>query len=293
VRLALSGTEVPPANGVETFIAAARRLGVNCVEFWYPQNSERLGLRKSIDRLSQARISVACVATATELGTDGDVSAPQQTIIEAVHIAADIGCHQVNTYFGWPSILDDKRSIEIYRRNLQPCLRVAEAAKVVLVLENEFDGFGCDPLGTDLTRRPNSVMHLMAAVDSPFFRLTFDPCNAYFAGLDPHETYETLAPYIAYVHLKDGKAVSNDAQTPDGWRRFADHGQCYVTCPLGDGDVGWPQLFRHLNRDGYDGYFATEPHCEARHLMAGWEQAVGFLQRSWNADATSRSGGAT
>lgn len=277
VQLALSGTEVPSSDGVETLVAAARALGVNYVEFWHPQNSEKLGLRSSMDRLSQAGIGVACVATATELGTDGDVSTSQQTIIEAVHIASDIGCRQVNTYFGWPSVLDDGRSIEIYRRNLQPCLRAAEASEIVLVLENEFDGFGCDPLGTDLTRRPDSMAELMAAVDSPFFRLTFDPCNAYFAGLDPHEAYELLAPYIAYVHLKDGKAVSKDTPTPVGWRRFADHGRCYVTCPLGDGDVGWPQLFKNLNRDGYDGYLATEPHCEAGYLMAGWEQAVAFL----------------
>jgi sugar phosphate isomerase/epimerase len=286
VHLALSGTEISPGEGTDPLVAAARNLGVGWVEFWYPRNSEKLGLDPSMALLAQAGIRVACVATATELGNEGDASAAQQVIIKAVHIAAEIGCGMVNTYFGWPSVPDDKRSMEIYRRNLEPCLRAAEASGVVLVLENEFDGFGMDPFGADLTRRPESVAALMTAVDSRYFRLTFDPCNAYFAGLHADEAYDILAPYISYVHLKDGVVISGGTPTPPGWQRFADHGQHYVTCPLGEGQVGWTQLLRKLNRDNYSGFLSLEPHCEPGQLIDAWKQAVGFFKTASAAECT-------
>jgi sugar phosphate isomerase/epimerase len=274
LQLVLSGTEIAVGQGVDPLVTAAQRLGIGWVELWYPRNSEKLGLIPTLARLARAGIRVACVGTATELGGDGDTSAAQHTIIEAIRIAADLGCGMVNTYFGWPGFLDDRRSTEIYRRNLEPCLRAAEQAGIILTLENEFDGFGCDPLGTDLTRRPESLAALMDAVGSEHFRVTFDPCNAYFAGLDPGDAYDQLAPYITYVHLKDGMAAGGALRTSAGWRQFTDHGRHYVTCPLGVGGVGWPSLFSRLRRDGYAGFLSLEPHCEPERLPAAWEQAA-------------------
>lgn len=278
MQLALSGTEIAAAQGIEPLINTAQHLGVDCVEFWYPRNSEKLGLGASLARLSQAGIRVACVATATELCCEGDVSLAQHTITEAVRIAAEIECDMVNTYFGWPSVLDDHRAIEIYCRNLQPCLRAAEAAGVTLTLENEFDGLGCDPLGTDVTRRPESLAALMKTIDSTCFRVTFDPCNAYFAGVDPSHAYDILAPYITYVHLKDGVAAGGDMTVSPGWQLFVDNGHRYVTCPLGEGDIDWPQLFYKLHRDRYTGFLSLEPHCEPEWLVPAWKQAIDFVQ---------------
>jgi sugar phosphate isomerase/epimerase len=276
MRLVLSGTEIPPGDGAAPLAAAAADLGVGWVEFWYPRNSSRLGLAASLACLAEAGIRVACVGTATELGTQRDAPAAQETLIDAVRIAADIGAGLVNTYFGWPPVLDDARSAQTYLRNLRPCLRAAEQAGVVLVLENEFDGFGRDQLGADLTRRPDSLAALMAAVDSPHFRLTFDPCNAYFAGLDPAAMYDVVAPYVGYVHLKDG----DDRPPAPGWRRFTDHGRSYATCPLGQGQVGWPGLLARLRRDGYQGFLSSEPHCEQANLGPAWRQAASYVREA-------------
>ncbi len=70
-----------------------------------------------------------------------------------------------------------------------------------------------------------------------------------FFGETPQITYETLAPYIRHVHIKDSYMLGARVQY----------------CALGDGDLPVQSIFRLLIERGYDGYFSFE-------WLKRWEQ---------------------
>ena len=279
MKIGLSGGELAVTEGVRPLIEACARLGVRWVELWYPLNTEAIGLEGTLALLAEAGVAVGSIGTATELGCDGSVSAAQRTIEEAVEVANRVGCGLVNTYFGWPSIRDDRRSIQTFCANVAPCLAAARRSGVVITLENEFDSFGRDPIGADVTRRTDALECLVDAVGPAApFRITFDPCNAYFAGEDPAQMYERLATHIVHVHVKDGFAAGSGRTAPPAWRRFLDHGCEYTTCALGEGEIGWGGLLTEMAERGYRGLLTLEPHVQRAQLADAWEQAVGYLR---------------
>jgi sugar phosphate isomerase/epimerase len=279
MKIGLSGGELAVTEGVRPLIEACGRLGVRWVELWYPLNTEAMGLEGTLALLAGAGIAVDSIGTATELGGDGSVSDAQRTVEEAVEVADHVGCGLVNTYFGWPSIRDDTRSIRTFCANLEPCLAAARRSGVVITLENEFDSFGRDPIGADVTRRTDALERLVDAVGSAApFGITFDPCNAYFAGVDPAQMYERLAAHIVHVHVKDGFAAGPERTATPAWRRFLDHGCEYSTCALGEGEIGWGGLLGAMAERGYRGLLTLEPHVQRAKLADAWEQALGYLR---------------
>ena len=276
MHIVFSGTELKDGEPIAPLINAARRHGGEWLELWYPKNLVLEGVDATLDQLASAGLRVAAVVTGTELGNTGDPAPHQDLMIKALDLAHRIGCGLVGTYFGYRPDQDDNSSIEAYVKNVAPCVERAEALGVTLTLENEFDCFGRDRAGSDPTRRPEAIVRLMERVRSPRFRLTFDPCNAYFAGLEPFPWfYDAVRPYVGYVHVKDG-GRSNGAAHP-AWIAFTDHGRRYITCPLGEGALNWPGLLRALARDSYNGFLTLEPHGRTEHRDAAWDHAASTL----------------
>lgn len=282
MQLALSGTELESEEPIDQLLLCATELRISFVELWYPKNTEAEGLEQTLARLSDVGIQVACVSTSSELFRGGGSYQDQLLLLEAIHLAEQFRAPFVNTYFGQHSVYDDVQAIATYADYLEPCLEQAQLRGVTIVLENEFDAFEVDPLGSDISRRPLSLLHLFERVDSPHFRLNFDACNFYCAGVEPYPySYELLAPYIAYCHVKD---VSRSDQAPcvvdpmHAWRRYKDHKNEFVMTPLGDGEIPWSALLRRLHSDGYHGFLTLEPHAAKLQLARAWEQAAGYVR---------------
>ena len=224
-------------------------------------------------------LSVACISTPTALyGADRENSL---TLLgTAVGLAVASGATMVNTYFGHTDELDDARAIGMYSQAIVPVLDRAVEVGATVVLENEFDAFGWDPAGSDITRRPAALAALCARIDSPAFGLTFDPANFCCAGVDPRgEALPRLASHIRYVHVKDVISVPDTAKpTTPGWVRYRDHDLAFETTRLGTGDVPWPGLLAELARNAYSGYLTLEPHCEPQRLLAEVRQSAGYLR---------------
>jgi hypothetical protein len=83
MKIGLSGGELAVTEGVRPLAEACGRLGVRWVELWYPLNTAAIGLEATLTLLAGAGISAGSVGTATELGSDGNVSAARRTIEEA------------------------------------------------------------------------------------------------------------------------------------------------------------------------------------------------------------------
>jgi sugar phosphate isomerase/epimerase len=112
---------------------------------------------------------------------------------------------------------------------------VEYAAKQDLILlhENEKDIYG-----DKAVRCVDMLRHF----NSPHFRGIFDFANFIQCKQDTLEAYETLRPFIDYIHIKDARWADGRV-TPAG---------------MGDGRVA--ELLKRFQADGYSGYLSLEPH---------------------------------
>jgi sugar phosphate isomerase/epimerase len=134
--------------------------------------------------------------------------------------------------------------------------RVAEAADVVLLHENEKEIYG------DL---PARCLDIVRSVGSPHLRLAWDPANFVQVGIQPYtEGYDILRPHVAYVQIKDALAT-------DG-----------TVVPAGEGDGEVARTIRALRHDGFDGFFSLEPHLAMGHATGGFSGPQQF-RRAWTA----------
>ena len=135
-----------------------------------------------------------------------------------------------------------------------------------------------EAIASDITRRPERMRELVERINSPHFRLTFDACNFYFAGVEPYPyAYELLQDYIVYVHLKDG-ARYDPRRYGDRVLRFTDHSGEYVCLPLGQGAINYQGLLTRLKADGYTGFLTLEPHVEPERVAETYQQMLAYLK---------------
>jgi sugar phosphate isomerase/epimerase len=130
-------------------------------------------------------------------------------------------------------------------------LLAAKAAQrnVTLVHENEKGIYG------DTAER---CLDLLATVDSPALRATFDPANFVQVGVRPMEAWQALTPYTTHVHIKDA--------------RFADGS----VVPPGQGDGEIAALLAALVRTDYQGFLTLEPHLHFAGPSGGYSGPDGM-----------------
>lgn len=126
----------------------------------------------------------------------------------------------------------------------------AESQGVVLLHENEKDIYG------DI---PSRVLDLVRAVDSPAYRLAWDPANFVQVGVRPFtEAYQALRPYVEYLQIKD--ALSADSSV--------------VPAGMGDGEV--EQTLAAFAKDGFEGFVSLEPHLSSAGRLGGFSGPAAF-----------------
>jgi sugar phosphate isomerase/epimerase len=119
----------------------------------------------------------------------------------------------------------------------------ARAANVVLLHENEKGIYG------DII---DHCVDLLQSINDKYFRAAFDPANFLQCNQTPYpDAYTALQPWLEYVHVKDVRS--------DGTLVVA-----------GEGAAHWLELLQQLQQDGYDGFFALEPHLAAAGQYQGF-----------------------
>jgi L-ribulose-5-phosphate 3-epimerase len=138
----------------------------------------------------------------------------------------------------------------------------AKAGKrgITLLLENEH---ACN------TATAAEAARTLTAVQSPFFKLNWDPGNAAARGEVPFPNGYTLLPKtrIGYMHCKD------IIRKPDGKTEWM---------AMGRGIIDYVGQFRALKRDGYRGTLSLETHWRgagtpeesSRQSMAGMKELL-------------------
>ena len=120
-----------------------------------------------------------------------------------------------------------------WRQAVAEMLELAEAAKIVLALENP-----PNPAAGD----PDLIHKIIETFSSPWLKATFDTGNWLPAGYKPANALRILINEIGYVHLKD-MTTDNDS---------------YDACHLGAGTIDFAGLVKTLTASGYDRLYVLE-----------------------------------
>ena len=139
---------------------------------------------------------------------------------------------------------------------MRALVRVAEAADLVLLHENEKEIYG------DV---PSRCLDIVRSVGSPHLRLAWDPANFVQVGVRPYtDGYAILRPHVGYIQIKDARAADGTV----------------VTAGHGDGEV--VQTIRALRHDGFDGFFSLEPHL-GEYTAYGALSGPELFTKAWQA----------
>ncbi len=145
----------------------------------------------------------------------------------------------------WPNDKDAPLSREDWKaevvRRLRTLAPIAEAEGVILAHEN-CSGYG---------ETPEGFLELVAAVNSPAFKLIIDTGNNSLHDNNNEATwdyYQKCRAEIVHVHIKSAKP--NPA------------GGDWITCHV-DEDPVQRRILEDLKRTGYNGWLSIEPHIKA------------------------------
>lgn len=158
-----------------------------------------------------------------------DMGAPgaAEATIRRLQFAAGIGARILITNSARAA------DVEVFRRNLDDVLPVAEDTGVVIALENPGHGAG------DLIGSAADGVRLLQSIDSPRVRLNYDFGNilTYSAERIPPETdCEAALSFMVHAHLKDVLSL------PDAWQFTA----------IGDGSIDYAAIWSVLAKRAPD-----------------------------------------
>jgi sugar phosphate isomerase/epimerase len=154
--------------------------------------------------------------------------------------------------------LDAEKALGWVVEALNVLVRDAEAAGVVLVIENHYkDGLWLYP---EFAQSHERYLAILQAVDSRWLRVQYDPSNAIVAGEDQYDLLERVLPRVATVQASDrrleGGTVEDlrrlSADPRHGYAPFLKHGV------IGRGLNDYDRIFGMLARSGWDGWVSIE-----------------------------------
>ena len=131
---------------------------------------------------------------------------------------------------------------------------IAAGQGLVLAHENEKEIFG---------DTPGRCADLIASVNSPALRATFDAANFVQCGVRPFdEAYGLLRPYLVYLQVKDALAATGEV------------------VPAGQGDGQVRETLAALRDSGFEGFVSLEPHLAQAGRYGGFSGPEGFARAS-------------
>lgn len=281
MKLAINGQQLARTHPLSRILDVLDQHEVTAIELWpsnipgqgrgreEEQRYEKRDVEGAAELLHQRGIACACVTLGFRAApicfASGGARNYTAALIGAVDAAAALGAKVVNTYsVGIP--------LALWAAAARPAAEYAWAKGIVITLENE---------AHDESGLPDNVAAAVARVGSTGVGTEYDPCNYYHAGIEAFPyAYQTIRPYIRYVHLKGGCEYH---QGQPGLRKgypMRDTNRDFISyVPLPDAAFNVEAMVRALHRDGYDGWVTLEPHVTGAALFEYYRREVPYVKR--------------
>jgi 3-dehydroshikimate dehydratase len=215
-------------------------------------------VRESKQMLDEHGIKVAAIASPLgKVPIDTPFEEYLKRVERAIELAHVYQSSFIRIFSFYPPAAAPTQAPEVWReeviRRLKEMTSRAAEANVILLHENEKEIYG------DTIAR---CVDLHQQITDPHFRAAFDTANFIQCQQTPYpDGYDALRPWITYVHVKD--ALANGS-----------------VVPAGEGLSHWPDLLQRLRQDGYDGFFALEPHLASGERYRGFSGPELFRRAS-------------
>ena len=196
--------------------------------------------------LSQRGVGVSSIGSPIGKIPIGDDFAPHlDRFRRALQVARALEAPYIRIFsFFIPAGADPAHYRDEVLDRMSRLVRAAEGADVTLLHENEKEIYGDTPA---------RCLDILTKINSPLLRAAWDPANFVQCGVRPHtEGYDSLRPFIAYVHIKDALSASGQV------------------VPAGQGDGEVRETIAALRASGFDGFFSLEPHLAAAGTFSGF-----------------------
>jgi sugar phosphate isomerase/epimerase len=170
-------------------------------------------------------------------------------------IARELGTAivRVFSFFVPPGEPPERHRVQVIDR-MAALAEIAAERGLVLAHENEKEIFG---------DTPDRCADLIASVNSPALRATFDAANFVQCGVRPFdEAYGLLRPYLVYLQVKDALAATGEV------------------VPAGQGDGQVRETLAALRDSGFEGFVSLEPHLAQAGRYGGFSGPEGFARAS-------------
>ncbi len=223
-----------------------------------------------------------------EVWGDGDPEGVRQRaasrVMDTARAAAKFGVAQVNGFTGssiWHMLYsfppNDWRAIEKgyedFARRWNP---------IMDVFKQEGVKFGLEVHPTEIAYDFMTTRNALDALNNrPEFGINFDPSHFAHQFLDSAEFVLEFAERIYHVHVKDSKKLLNGRRSILGSHLdFGEAARGWTFVSPGHGDVKFEDLFRALNRIGYQGPLSIEWEDSGMDREWGAQDALAFVRRT-------------
>ncbi|HEV2072966.1 MAG TPA: sugar phosphate isomerase/epimerase [Thermomicrobiales bacterium] len=203
-------------------------------------------LNRAKTMLGAAGIGVSSIGSPIgKIGITDDFAPHLDRFGRALEVAHRLESPYIRIFsFFIPEGEDPASHREAVLERLRRLVNEAEGTGITLLHENEKHIYG------DV---PTRCLDLLTTINSPTLRAAWDPANFVQCGVRPHtDGYESLRPFIDYVHVKDARLADGEVVPPG----------------KGDGEVR--ETIRALKTSGFDGFFSLEPHLAHAGAFSGF-----------------------
>ncbi|MCZ6633335.1 MAG: sugar phosphate isomerase/epimerase [bacterium] len=252
----------PDLQTLDAFLEFAATTGFDAVELfltdYWPKDDDQPethaeDVRKKVEA---AGLNICALTAANDFVQldETEIEREVRRMERVCALAKILGTNVLRTEGGRPkdSVPED-RHVEAMAGCLKRCLPFIERDEIYLAVDNH----GLVTNDADLQVR------LFQAVDSPFVCATMDSMNYRWAGHDLDTVgrfYETIAPYVRHVHLKDGTGTRGT----------------YQGTVIGDGEIDIPRAIQALKNAGYGGIWCIE--YEGKEGSTGYAKCLDRLK---------------
>jgi UDP-N-acetyl-2-amino-2-deoxyglucuronate dehydrogenase len=169
---------------------------------------------------------------------------------KAIEMAHFFNCPRIRIFsFYFPQGEPAEKYRDQVIQRLKEMTDRAEEEGLILLHENESHIYG---------ENGYQCADLAQSINSPSFKLIFDPANFVFSGMKAtSQWFDIMADHVTHIHIKD---VTSDIQ--------------FKVAGEGDGEI--PLLIERLVERGFSGYATMEPHLAHGGQFAGFSGSANF-----------------